>query len=95
MSFFYLLGSTNPKDGEPAKKNELEHWSDPDFQISKGKYSPAAKTLMDKAVLKYGEDHPEIRIVVLNPNMIMGTQFNCTNISKPCRIGKMLFKAME
>ena len=50
---------------------------------------------MDKAVLKYGEDHPEIRIVVLNPNMIMGTQFNCTNTSKPCRMGKMLFKAIE
>ena len=53
-------------------KNELEHWSDPDFQISQGKYSPAAKTLMDKYSLKYAEEHPELKVVVLNPNMIMG-----------------------
>ncbi len=53
-------------------KNEIDHWSDPDFQISQGKYSPAAKTLMDKTALKYGEDHPELRVVIFNPNGIVG-----------------------
>ena len=66
------LGSTNPKEGEPPVKNEIDHWSDPDFQISKGKYSPAAKTMMDKAALKYAEDHPELKVAILNPNLIMG-----------------------
>ncbi len=65
-------GSTNPKEGQPAVKNEIDHWSDPEFQISKGKYSPAAKTLMDKAALKFGEDHPEMRVAIFNPSMIMG-----------------------
>lgn len=68
-------GSTNPKEGEPPVKNELDHWSDPDYQISQGKYSPAAKTLMDQAALQYGKDHPELRVVVLNPNLIMGPMF--------------------
>eukprot|EP00094_Tigriopus_californicus_P001268 TCALIF_01229-PA protein Name:"Similar to A Dihydroflavonol-4-reductase (Dianthus caryophyllus)" AED:0.36 eAED:0.42 QI:0/0/0/0.28/1/1/7/0/310 len=68
-------GSTNPKEGEPPVKNEMDHWSDPDYQISQGKYSPAAKTLMDQAALQYGKDHPELRVVVLNPNLIMGPMF--------------------
>eukprot|EP00095_Tigriopus_kingsejongensis_P005143 maker-scaffold100_size373717-snap-gene-2.53 protein:Tk05143 transcript:maker-scaffold100_size373717-snap-gene-2.53-mRNA-1 annotation:"hypothetical protein" len=68
-------GSTNPKTGEPSLKNEMEHWSDPDYQISQGKYSPAAKTLMDKAALEYGQQHPELRVVILNPNLIMGPMF--------------------
>ena len=67
-----FLGSTNPKEGQPEIKNEIDHWSDPDFQISKGKYSPAAKTLMDKAALAFGEEHPEVRIVIFNPSMILG-----------------------
>ena len=67
-----FLGSTNPKEGQPEIKNEIDHWSDPDFQISKGKYSPAATTLMDKAALAFGEEHPEVRIVIFNPSMILG-----------------------
>ena len=53
-------------------KNEIDHWSDPDFQISQGKYSPAAKTLMDRAALEFGESHPDLRIVIFNPSMILG-----------------------
>jgi len=69
-------GSTNPKDGEPAIKNEIDHWSDPEFQISKAKYSPAAKTLMDRAALEFGESHPDLRIVIFNPSMILGPMFH-------------------
>ena len=71
-TYICLTGSTNPKDGEPDLKNEIEHWSDAEFQISKGKYSPAAKTLMDKTALAYGEEHPDMRIVIFNPDMILG-----------------------
>ena len=56
-------------------KNEIDHWSDPDFQISQGKYSPAAKTLMDRAALEFGESHPDLRIVIFNPSMILGKNF--------------------
>ena len=54
-------------------KNEIDHWSDPEYQISQGKYSPAAKTLMDRAALKFGDEHPDLRIVIFNPSMILGT----------------------
>ena len=46
-------GSTNAlglTDSTP--KNEIEHWSDPDDQIARGKFSPAAKTLMEMAALE-------------------------------------------
>ena len=47
-------GSTNPPDAAgDAIKNELEFWSDPEFQKSKGKFSPAAKTLMEIEALKF------------------------------------------
>lgn len=68
----YVPGSTNPRGKEPEVKNELEHWSDPDYQISEKKYSPAAKTLMEKSALKYASEHPELRVVIMNPNLIMG-----------------------
>ena len=41
-------GSTNaPGITDKIPKKEHEHWSDHEAQIAKGKYSPAAKTLMD------------------------------------------------
>ena len=62
-------GSTDLKEGQI-----IEHWAeaDPEYQISKGKYSLAAKISMDEAALKFGEDHPDIRIVIFNPSMIVG-----------------------
>jgi len=79
--------TVNPKEGEPDKKNELLHFSDAgrcktwqlclicllDFQISQGKYSPAAKTLMEKAALAYAEKNPgKPKLAVLIPNLIVG-----------------------
>ena len=75
-----FAGSTNPKEGQPDIKNELDHWSDHNYQISKGKYSPAAKTLMDKTALAFGEEHPDIRVVIFNPSMILGERI----LSKLC-----------
>ena len=84
-----IIGSTNPKDGEPAIKNEIDHWSDPEFQISKAKYSPAAKTLMDRAALEFGESHPDLRIVIFNPSMILGG-FSNFSLSNSIQIPKSL-----
>lgn len=90
-------GSTNPKEGLPSSvpKKETEHWSDSDYQISCGKYSPAAKTLMDKALLKYGEKHPELRVVIFNPSLIAGPDNlrDTTDLPSPllCRFIKKEF----
>lgn len=66
-------GSTDLKEGQI-----IEQWAeaDPEYQISKGKYSLAAKISMDEAALKFGEDHPDIRIVIFNPSMIVGPMFH-------------------
>lgn len=79
-------GSTNPPGHSNAvPKNELEHWSDPEFQKANGRWSPAAKTLMELACLKaVGRnarnevvEAPEgfvPRLCIMNPNLILGPQ---------------------
>jgi len=69
-------GSTNSKENESPIKDEIENWSDPEFQVSKGKYSPAVKSLVDKTALAFEEDHPDMRIVIFNPSMILGPMFH-------------------
>ena len=71
--FLPFLGSTDLKEGEI-----IDRWAeaDPEYQISKGKYSLAAKISMDDAALKFGELHPDIRIVIFNPSMIVGPMFH-------------------
>ena len=72
-NFLPFLGSTDLKEGEI-----IDRWAeaDPEYQISKGKYSLAAKISMDDAALKFGELHPDIRIVIFNPSMIVGPMFH-------------------
>ena len=56
-------------------RDEIEDWLDPDFEFpnsQKGKYSPSAKTLVDKTALAFEEGHPDMRIVIFNPSMILG-----------------------
>jgi len=85
-------GSTNPKDGEPPIKNELDHWSDPEFQISQGKFSPAAKTLMDRAALAYAEKNPaKPKVVVFNPNLILGRYIGLFSEVKKRKWSNLLF----
>lgn len=87
-------GSTNPAGLDPATpKNELIHWSDPEAQQAAGKFSPAAKTLMEMAALKeVGRDQSNKvvdeeqaagspRLVIMNPNLILGPQLQPGNIS--------------
>ena len=69
--FTSSTGSTNPPSGDPVLKNEVDHWSDPEQQIAAGKYSPAAKTLMDRTVLARMEaSNGSLRVCVFNPSMI-------------------------
>lgn len=69
--FTSSTGSTNPPGGEPECKREDEHRSDPYRQISAGKYSPAAKTLMEARAFGLGEEL-DVRVATLNPSMIVG-----------------------
>lgn len=74
--FTSSTGSTNPPQGEPTIKNEVDHWSDPDAQIAAGKFSPAAKTLMDRTALaRMSESGDALRVSVINPSMIAGPAF--------------------
>ena len=34
-------------------KNEIDFWSDPEIQKQKGKFSPAAKTLMELSAFEF------------------------------------------
>ncbi|GAB5372691.1 hypothetical protein AAMO2058_001686500 [Amorphochlora amoebiformis] len=80
-------GSTNPAGLAPGtRKNEILHWSDPDDQKKKGKFSPAAKTLMEinaLAEVGRGQNNEIIdekrangapRLCIINPNLILGPQ---------------------
>jgi nucleoside-diphosphate-sugar epimerase len=68
--FTSSTGSTNPPQGEPERKNEREHWSDPDQQESMGKWSPAAKTRMEKRALELAAD--DLRVAIMLPSLILG-----------------------
>ena len=47
-----------------------------DLDQQSGRYSPACKTLVDRAALKFEGEHPDLRIVIFNPNMILGPMFH-------------------
>lgn len=78
-------GSTNPPGHKnETPKNEVIHWSDPEVQQQSGRFSPAAKTLMEMASLaavgrnqqnevvddELGKKAP--RLCIMNPNLILG-----------------------
>jgi len=69
--FTSSTGSTNPAGVEPEVKSETEHVSDAHQQISVGKYSPAAKTLMEHRAMRLGADLG-VRVCTLNPSLIVG-----------------------
>ena len=74
--FTSSTGSTNPPEGEPPIKNELDHWSNPQAQKDAGKFSPAAKTLMDQTALeRMDQSQGALRICIFNPSMIAGPAF--------------------
>ncbi len=74
--FTSSTGSTNPPEGEPEIKNEVDHWSDPQAQQAAGKFSPAAKTLMDQTALaRMASSDGKLRVSILNPSLIAGPAF--------------------
>merc|ERR1712196_389106 len=87
-------GSTNPPGHtNDIPKSEVEHWSDPQLQQENGRFSPAAKTLMELAALEEvgrnrrneivdaeaAKDAP--RLCIMNPNLILGPQLQPGAIS--------------
>jgi len=87
-------GSTNPSDHpNEVPKKEHEHWSDPESQKQRGRFSPAAKTLMEIHALaavgrnqanqivqpEKAKDAP--RLCIMNPNLILGPQLHPGPIS--------------
>jgi len=48
--------STNPIPPVPVK-NEVDHWSDEKQQCAAKKYTSAAKTVMEKAAIKFADEH--------------------------------------
>jgi nucleoside-diphosphate-sugar epimerase len=62
--------STNPVPPVPLK-NEIDHWSDEDQQCRAKKYTSAAKTVMEKAAIKFAEEN-DIRLSIIMPTGMYG-----------------------
>jgi nucleoside-diphosphate-sugar epimerase len=74
--FTSSTGSTNPPEGEPELKNEVDHWSDPDKQLKDGKFAAVGKTRLDRIVLdKMAASDGSFRVCTINPSMIVGPAY--------------------
>ena len=62
--------STNPVPPVPFK-NEVDHWSDEGEQCRAKKYTSATKTVMEKAAIKFAEEHG-IRLSIILPTGMFG-----------------------
>lgn len=62
--------STNPPV-PVEKKNELDHWSDPDKQCREKKYTSATKAVMEKAAMELA-DESKVRLSILLPTLMLG-----------------------
>ena len=62
--------STNPIPPVPLK-NEVDHWSDEDEQCRAKKYTSATKTVMEKAAIKFAEEHG-MRLSIVMPTGMFG-----------------------
>jgi nucleoside-diphosphate-sugar epimerase len=62
--------STNPVPAV-ALKNEVDHWSDEEEQCRAKKYSSATKTVMEKAAMKFAEEHGMRLSIVLPTGMFV------------------------
>jgi len=74
--FTSSTGSTNPPEGEPALKNEIDHWSDADLQYEQKKYAAVGKTRLDRIVLeRMAASGGRLRCALINPSLIAGPSF--------------------
>lgn len=62
--------STNPIPPVPVK-NEVDHWSDEDEQCRAKKYTSATKTVMEKAAIKFADEH-NMRLSIIMPTGMFG-----------------------
>ncbi|MBT4491349.1 MAG: NAD-dependent epimerase/dehydratase family protein, partial [Rhodospirillaceae bacterium] len=62
--------STNPVPPVPLK-NEVAHWSDEEEQCRAKKYTSATKTVMEKAALKFAQEH-DMRLSIILPTGMFG-----------------------
>ena len=62
--------STNPIP-PVDKKNEVDHWSDEQEQCQAKKYTSAAKTVMEKAAIKFAEEY-DMRLSIILPTGMFG-----------------------
>jgi len=62
--------STNPIPPVPVK-NEVDHWSDEDQQCAAKKYTSATKTVMEKAAMKFADEHG-MRLSIFMPTGLYG-----------------------
>ena len=62
--------STNPMPPVPIK-NEVEHWSDEGEQCRAKKYTSAAKTVMEKAAIKFAAEN-DLRLSIFMPTGMYG-----------------------
>lgn len=62
--------STNPVP-PVANKNEADHWSDEHQQYREKKYTSAAKTVMEKAAIRFAAEN-DIRLSILLPTLMLG-----------------------
>ena len=74
--FTSSTGSTNPPEGEPELKNEIDHWSDDELQYEQKKYAAVGKTRLDKIVLeKMQSSNGKLLTATINPSMIGGPSY--------------------
>ena len=68
-----ICSSTSSTNPVPAvrNKNEVDHWSDEREQYRSKKYTSAAKTVMEKAAMKFCEEH-NIRLSIVLPTLMLG-----------------------
>jgi len=82
-------GSTNLPEAKPGSvKNEIDFWSDPAIQKAAGKFSPAAKTLMEIKALEFVGRNRQNKILdqdaalygprlcIINPSLILGPRLD-------------------
>ncbi|HUU72551.1 MAG TPA: NAD-dependent epimerase/dehydratase family protein [Burkholderiales bacterium] len=62
--------STNPVP-PVAIKNEVDHWSDEKQQCQAKKYTSAAKTVMEKAAIRFAEENG-VRLCIIMPTGLYG-----------------------
>jgi nucleoside-diphosphate-sugar epimerase len=62
--------STNPIPPVPLK-NEVDHWSDENEQCRAKKYTSATKTVMEKAAIKFADEHG-MRLSIVMPTGMFG-----------------------